>query len=260
MQEALKIALIQTDLVWENPEQNRLNFTEKLETLDETIDVIVLPEMFTSGFTMNAKSVAETMDGTTVSWMIDLAKTKQIAIAGSIVIFENGKYYNRFLFIEPSGKLSYYDKRHTFTLAGEDKVYTAGKERVIIDYKGWKICPLICYDLRFPVWARNTDNYDILIYVANWPVPRIDAWDTLLKARAIENMSYCIGVNRIGVDGMDVKYCGSSAVYDVLGKKLTDIPLNKETIEVVTLRKNHIGKYRNALKFLDDKDDFNLLG
>lgn len=259
MQEELKIALIQSDLVWENPEQNRLNFTDKLETLDETVDIIILPEMFTSGFTMNAKSVAETMNGATVSWMIGLAKTKQIAIAGSTVIFENGNYYNRFLLVEPSGKLSYYDKRHTFTLAGEDKVYKAGNQKIVISYKGWKLCPMVCYDLRFPVWARNTDNYDVLIYVANWPVPRIDAWDTLLKARAIENMSYCIGVNRIGVDGIGVKYCGSSTVYDVLGKKLTNIPLNKEVVEIVTLSKNHIRKYRNALKFLEDRDEFNLL-
>jgi len=259
MQDELKIALVQADLVWENPEQNRLNFAAKIESIDEPFDVVVLPEMFTSGFSMDAKSVSENMDGATVSWLKSLSKTKQIAIAGSIVIFENNNYYNRFLFIEPSGRLTYYDKRHTFTLAGEHKVYTAGKERVIIDYKGWKICPMVCYDLRFPVWARNTENYDVLIYVANWPIPRIDAWDTLLKARAIENMSYCIGVNRVGVDGIDVKYCGSSATYDVLGKKLTNIPLHREAIEVVTLSKNHIRKFRNTLKFLNDRDVFNLL-
>lgn len=259
MKDDLKIALIQADLVWENPEQNRLNFSEKIKNIKESVGIIILPEMFTSGFTMNADVVAETMDGTTISWMKDLAQKIQTAIVGSIVITEDGKYFNRLLFVEPSGKLSYYDKRHTFTLAGEHEVYTAGESKLILDYKGWKICPLICYDLRFPVWARNTNDYDVLLYVANWPVPRIDAWDTLLKARAIENMSYCIGVNRIGVDGINVKYCGSSACFDILGKKISEIPLNQEVTEVVTLSKNHIRKYRNALKFLDDKDDFNLL-
>jgi predicted amidohydrolase len=259
MQEALKIALIQSDLVWENPEQNQQNFTIKINAVAEKVDIIVLPEMFTSGFTMNAKAVAETMEGTTVSWMLDLAKTKQAAIAGSMVVIENDNYYNRFLFAEPSGKLSYYDKRHTFTLAGEHKVYKAGNKKIIIDYRGWKICPLICYDLRFPVWARNTEDYDVLLYVANWPKPRINAWDTLLKARAIENMSYCIGVNRIGVDGVNVEYNGSSACYDVLGKKITNMPLNQDAVEIVALSKNHIRKYRNALKFLDDRDAFNLL-
>ncbi|PQV51609.1 putative amidohydrolase [Jejuia pallidilutea] len=259
MQEALKIALIQSDLVWENPEQNQQNFIKKINAVAEKVDIIVLPEMFTSGFTMNAKAVAETMEGTTVSWMLDLAKTKQAAIAGSMVVIENDNYYNRFLFAEPSGKLSYYDKRHTFTLAGEHKVYKAGNKKIIIHYRGWKICPLICYDLRFPVWARNTEDYDVLLYVANWPKPRINAWDTLLKARAIENMSYCIGVNRIGVDGVNVEYNGSSACYDVLGKKITNMPLNKDAVEIVALSKNHIRKYRNALKFLDDKDGFNLL-
>ncbi|GAL67719.1 amidohydrolase [Jejuia pallidilutea] len=259
MQEALKIALIQSDLVWENPEQNQQNFTKKINAVAEKVDIIVLPEMFTSGFTMNAKAVAETMEGTTVSWMLDLAKTKQAAIAGSMVVIENDNYYNRFLFAEPSGKLFYYDKRHTFTLAGEHKVYKAGNKKIIIDYRGWKICPLICYDLRFPVWARNTEDYDVLLYVANWPKPRINAWDTLLKARAIENMSYCIGVNRIGVDGVNAEYNGSSACYDVLGKKITNMPLNQDAVEIVALSKNHIRKYRNALKFLDDRDAFNLL-
>ncbi|TBM98989.1 amidohydrolase [Hyunsoonleella flava] len=259
MKDDLKIALVQTDLVWENPEQNRLNFGEKIKSIKEEVDIIILPEMFTSGFTMNAKSVAETMDGVTVSWLKDMAKTVQSAVAGSVVISEDGSYFNRFLFVEPSGKLSYYDKRHTFTLAGEHKVYTAGKSKLILDYEGWRICPLVCYDLRFPVWARNTENYDILLYVANWPVPRIDAWDALLKARAIENMSYSIGVNRIGVDGANIGYCGSSACYDVLGKKISEIPMNKEVIEIVNLSKNHIRKYRNALKFLEDRDEFNLL-
>ena len=258
MQNQLQIALIQTDLAWENPNQNRLNFTKKIEGITEDVDLVILPEMFTSGFTMNASDVAETMDGETVSWMRDLSSKKGIAIVGSLVISENNNFYNRLLFVEPSGKITYYDKRHTFTLVGEDETYTAGKEKVIIDYKGWKICPLICYDLRFPVWARNTEDYDVLIYVANWPKPRVSAWDALLKARAIENMCYCIGVNRVGIDGVNSNYSGHSAVYDVLGNTLTSMIPNEEQIEIITLEKRHIDAYRNKFKFLNDKDSFTI--
>jgi predicted amidohydrolase len=258
MQKELKIALIQADLVWENPKQNRINFTKKIDGISEAIDLVILPEMFTTGFTMNAAEVAETMEGETILWMKDLALKKDTAIMGSVVITEENKFYNRLIFIESSGKVKCYDKRHTFTLVGEDKIYTAGKEKVIIDYKGWKICTLICYDLRFPVWARNTENYDVLTYVANWPKPRVSAWDALLKARSIENMCYTIGVNRVGVDGVSSTYSGHSAVYDVLGNVLTSFVPNKEHIEIVTLEKRHIEAYRNKLKFLNDKDSFNI--
>lgn len=256
MSDKLKIALIQAHLVWENPEQNRINFTKKIESLSEEVDIVVLPEMFTTGFTMNAEGVAETMSGKTVSWMQDLASKKDTAIIGSIVISENNNFYNRLLFVTPNKTLQYYNKRHTFTLVGEDKIYTAGTKKNMMEYKGWKICPLICYDLRFPVWARNTQDYDVLIYVANWPKPRVSAWDTLLKARAIENMSYCVGVNRVGVDGVNSKYSGHSAVYDVLGNEITTFQPNKEEIQIVTLEKRHIEAYRNKLKFLNDRDTF----
>lgn len=259
MASQLSIALVQTQLIWENPEQNRINFSTKIETIPNTVDLIVLPEMFTSGFTMNAKIVAETMNGETINWLKKIASEKDTAITGSLVIQENNTYYNRCVFVHPNGKIDTYDKRHTFTLAGEHKVYNAGTKKTIIDYKGWKICPLVCYDLRFPVWARNTENYDVLIYVANWPKPRINAWDALLKARAIENMSYCIGVNRIGQDDSGHDYPGHSACYDVLGKKLTDFKPNEETIKIVTLEKSPIEKYRNKLGFLNDKDSFNLV-
>ena len=185
-----------------------------------------------------------------------MSSKKNIAIIGSLVISENNNFYNRLLFVEPSGKILYYDKRHTFTLVGEEKTYTAGTEKVIVDYKGWKICPLICYDLRFPVWARNTEDYDVLIYVANWPEPRVSAWDALLKARAIENMCYCIGVNRVGIDGVNSNYSGHSAVYDVLGNGLTSMRSGKECIETITLEKSHVEAYRNKLKFFNDRDSF----
>ncbi|SFZ89608.1 Predicted amidohydrolase [Flaviramulus basaltis] len=258
MSEKLKIALIQADLVWENPEQNRIDFTKKIESLSEEVDIVVLPEMFTTGFTMNAENVAETMTGKTVLWMKYLASNKNIAIVGSLVISENNNFYNRLLFVAPNGILGYYDKRHTFTLVGEDKTYKAGNKKVILEYKGWKICPLICYDLRFPVWARNIEDYDVLIYVANWPKPRISAWDALLKARAIENMCYCIGVNRVGIDGVNSEYSGHSAVYDVLGNEITSFQLNKEQNQIVTLEKRHIQAYRNKLKFLNDRDTFSI--
>ncbi|EDP98318.1 amidohydrolase [Kordia algicida OT-1] len=254
----LKIALIQTNLIWEDPLQNRIQLAEKINAITEMVDMMVLPEMFTSGFTMNPENVAETMEGETISWIKKLAKAKNTAITGSLVISENGNYYNRSVFVLPSGEIETYDKKHTFTLAGEHKVYKAGTEKNIIHYKGWKICPLICYDLRFPVWARNVENYDVLIYVANWPKPRVNAWDALLKARAIENMSYCIGVNRVGLDANSHEYCGHSAAYDVLGEKLTNITPSKEETEIVTLTKTHIATYRNKLKFLDDKDVFSL--
>ena len=258
MQDELKIALIQSDLAWENPTKNRTNFTEKIENIFDKADVVVLPEMFTTGFTMNAKLVAETMDGKTVSWMKDLASKANAAIVGSIVISEKNNFYNRLLFVEPSGYITSYDKRHTFTLVGEDKTYTAGTEKVVLHYKGWKIRPLICYDLRFPVWARNTEDYDVLLYVANWPKPRVSAWDALLKARAIENMSYCVGVNRVGVDGVKSEYSGHSAVYDVLGNLITTFKPNEEEVQIITLEKRHIQAYRNKLKFLDDRDTFNI--
>ena len=259
MQDHLEVAIIQSNLVWENPIQNRINFAKKIDTISKPVDLIVLPEMFTSGFTMNPASVAETMQGDTVNWMKTMASKKQCAIMGSMVIKEAGNYVNRFLFVTPSKIDSFYDKKHCFTLAGEDKVYKSGTNRVVINYKNWKIVPLICYDLRFPVWARNTVDYDLLIYVANWPKPRINAWDTLLKARAIENMCYCVGVNRVGIDAKNHEYPGHSAVYNVLGDKISNIEADKEQIEKVSLSKYHLSKIRDQLKFLNDRDAFTLI-
>lgn len=256
--DTLKIALIQSDLVWENAEENRINFTNQIITITQHVDLIVLPEMFTTGFTMNASAVAETMQGDTVSWMQKMAQQKHAAIVGSVVIEEEGHYYNRLLFVHPGGEINFYDKRHTFTLAGEDKIYTSGTKKLIVDYKGWKICPLVCYDLRFPVWARNTENYEVLLYVANWPKVRTAAWDALLNARAIENMSYCIGVNRVGLDENNHEYSGHSAAYDVLGTRLDSIPEDKQIIEVVTLSKTDLETYRSKLNFLEDRDHFSL--
>lgn len=259
MNETLNIAIVQAHLIWENPIQNRINFSNMLGAISKPVDLVILPEMFTSGFTMHADAVAETMQGETIKWMQTIAQDRNCALTGSLIIEEENNYYNRLVFVHPNGNIDSYNKRHTFTLAGENKVYKAGKEKVVLQYKGWKICPQVCYDLRFPVFARNTEDYDLLFYVANWPKPRIAAWDALLKARAIENMSYCVGVNRVGLDGKNHEYPGHSAVYDVLGEKLTHLEANKEGIEILQLSKGHIAKNRRYLGFLNDKDRFNLI-
>lgn len=259
MSEILNIALIQTELTWENPEHNRQNLFNKIEAIVDPVDIIVLPEMFTSGFTMNPSHVAETMQGETISWLKTMAAKKQSAITGSLVIKENDNYYNRMVFVHPNGKIEQYDKRHTFTLAGEDKVYTAGNKKIVVQYKGWKICPLVCYDLRFPVWSRNAEHYDVLIYVASWPALRMVAWDTLLKARAIENMSYCVGVNRVGKDGNNHDYSGHSAVYDVLGARIDTLPYDEEAVEIVTLKRKDLEQNRSKFNFLSDQDQFSIM-
>jgi len=254
----LKITIIQCELHWENAEANRMMFSEKIQSIEGKTDLIVLPEMFSTGFSMNAKNLAEPNNGETLQWMISEAEKHNCAITGSVIISEENKYYNRLFFVFPDGNFQKYDKKHTFTLAKENETYSNGNERLIVNYKGWKICPLVCYDLRFPVWARNTEEYDLLIYVANWPKVRALAWDTLLRARAIENMAYCVGVNRVGVDGNDHEYVGHSAVYDVLGQQLSAANFEKEFIGTITLSKEHIESNRKHLQFLNDRDTFTL--
>jgi len=253
----LKIALVQCELHWENPVINREIFGDKIEQIEEDVDVVVLPEMFTTGFTMYPEHIDGREGELTVDWMRKVAVKKNCAIIGSMVFYENDSYFNRLFFIKPEGETFTYDKRHTFTLAGEDKKYTAGSQRLVVNYKGFNFCPLICYDLRFPVWSRNTENIDILLYVANWPAQRINAWDALLKARAIENMVYCIGVNRIGTDDEGHEYPGHSGLYDPLGKVLAFS--EEEEVVIVEVRKKEIDKLRDKLRFLDDRDQFNLL-
>lgn len=254
----MKIALIQTTLSWESPIENRGFLDEKIGKVPLDVDLIVLPEMFTSGFTMNPKDVAETMQGESILWIQNMAKTRNCAITGSLVIEENGNYFNRLVFVFPDGTVQKYDKRHLFTLAGEDKIYTSGTEKCIVDYKGFKICPLICYDLRFPVFSRNVENYDVLLYVANWPKPRINAWDILLQARAVENMSYVVGVNRTGLDGNQHEYIGHSQVVDFLGNHLLE-PQEHEGIFTVELDKNTMLQARTKFAFLNDKDTFHIV-
>lgn len=254
----MKVALFQTKLAWENPQVNRKFIEEYFLNEDESFDLFVLPEMFTSGFTMQPQNVAESMDGPTMTWLKELAMQKKSAITGSLVIKENDKFYNRMVFVFPSGNVEYYNKRHLFALAGEDKAYTKGEDKVIVKYNNWNICLQICYDLRFPVFARNTENYDLLLYVANWPKPRINAWDTLLKARAIENMCYTIGVNRIGEDANHLEYPGHSQVLDYLGNTIVDCQ-DGNGIFVFELDKNKQLETRQKLNFLNDRDSFTLI-
>ncbi|HLT52100.1 MAG TPA: amidohydrolase [Arenibacter sp.] len=256
MGKELKIALVQSPLIWEDPVENRKSLSKIIDHISFGVDVIVLPEMFTTGFTMSPSTISQTEGEKSVQWMKDQAERKNAALIGSMVFYEAGHYYNRLWFVEPDGKASSYDKRHTFTFAGEDKVYASGKKRLLIDFRGFRFCPLICYDLRFPVWARNTENYDLLVYVANWPEKRIDAWDALLKARAIENMAYVIGVNRVGTDYNGHNYVGHSAVYNVLGEPLAFS--REETVLYAILERDHITDQRQKLKFLEDRDLFSL--
>ena len=253
----MKIALIQSSLLWENPKANRNHFEEKINAIIGKVDLIVLPEMFSTGFTMHPEAVFETMEGETILWLQSLAKAKNIAITGSLVIKENNDFYNRLVFVFPSGEIQFYDKRHLFTLAGEDKVYTSGSQKLIVDYLGWKICPLVCYDLRFPVFARNVEDYDVLVYVANWPKSRIQAWDILLKARSVENLCYTIGVNRTGFDNNNFEHDGHSQAIDFLGNYVLE-PQETEGVFIVELNKEKLVEARKKLGFLGDRDCFEL--
>jgi predicted amidohydrolase len=248
----MNITTIQTDIIWENKELNLKNYQDKIDSIES--DLIILPEMFTTGFTMNPKPHSETMDGKTIQWMKANASKKDLAICGSIIIEEEGKYFNRFIWVNPDTSIQYYDKRHLFL--GEDENYTKGESKIVIEYKDWRICPLICYDLRFPVWSRNVEDYDVLIYVANWPSKRKSAWRSLLVARAIENQCYVIGVNRVGEDGNNLSYSGDTSLVNALGETLY-INSQSEDIFNTTLSKLELNKVRNQLPFLKDKDNFN---
>ena len=263
----LVICMIQSDLAWEDKVANMGRFREKVLGLKESSDIVLLPEMFTTGFTMNASAVAEEMDGPTVAWMKDLARESERVIAGSFVCREEGKHYNRFLWMRPDGSFDKYDKKHLFRMADEDSHYSAGNELVLIEHKGWKIRPMVCYDLRFPVWSRNRHRvengralaeYDVLLYVANWPEVRVTAWDILLRARAVENQVYCLGVNRVGMDGLNKNYCGHSAAIDPRGKYLLSPTVQGEAIYTLTLNRKDLEDFREKFPQGLDADDFSL--
>jgi omega-amidase len=253
----LRVTLIQSTLHWENISANLEMFSKRIDAIQQT-DLIVLPETFTTGFSMNPK-FAETMDGTAVEWMRKTAREKNCVICGSLMIEEDGKFYNRLIWMQADGEFQTYDKRHLFYISDEPKFFTAGEERLIVELNGWKICPLICYDLRFPVWARNHHSplasYDLLLYVANWPERRNVAWKSLLPARAIENQAYVIGVNRVGVDEKNISHTGDSMVVDALGKTLYHKE-HEEDIFTIELNYEELKNVREQLPFLNDADDF----
>jgi len=251
--ENLRVSLLQAELVWEDKTANLQHFGEKIAALPDNADLILLPEMFTTGFSMNAPALAESMDGPTVQWLADQAAKSSAVIAGSIIAREKDRYYNRLVWMRPDGSFEVYDKRHLFAYAGEDKTYTAGEQKLIVSLKGWKICPLICYDLRFPVWSRNVEDYDLLLYVANFPERRRHAWKSLLLARAIENQVYTIGVNRVGKDGQDIAYSGDSCVVDYEGNLVVGLE-GGEGAPTVELSAAAQQAFREKFPFLKDRD------
>lgn len=259
----LKIAIIQAELEWENCEVNLARFDDKLKQIGADTDLVVLPEMFNTGFSINPGKIAEKADGLAFTWMQEKAATLNCAVTGSILTEESGKFYNRLFWIWPDGSFETYDKRHLFRMGRELQVFTAGKKRLIVELKGWKILPLICYDLRFPVWSKNRYNnnnyeYDLLIYVANWPVTRSFAWQQLLIARAIENQTYCIGTNRVGRDGKNIAHSGDSVILDFYGNAIAKSETNKEQIICGTLLSEPLKQYRDDFTVGADWDKFTI--
>jgi omega-amidase len=254
----LSVTLVQTALHWHNAVANREMLAQKMESLTEPTDLIVLPEMFTTGFSMDAPQLAEKPDGPTLDWLQEQAEKYKAVITGSLITEENGKYYNRLIWMRPDGSFEHYDKRHLFRMAAEHEVYTAGTSRLVVTLNGWRICPLICYDLRFPVWSRNIGpDYDLLLYVANWPAKRNLAWKTLLPARAIENLAYVVGVNRVGEDGKGITYSGDSGVYGPAGETIWQ-QSHEEAFQTVKLSIEPLQAYRQAFPAFLDADPFTL--
>lgn len=254
--EPIKVTIFQAYLFWENIEKNLNNLALRLSSLREKTDLILLPEMFNTGFTNNVEKCAETMNGPTMHWMYQHAVTYDCVVAGTLIIAENGNYYNRFIWMSPDGSVSYYDKRHLFGMGGESEVFTAGDSRMIFNLKGWRICPMVCYDLRFPVWTRNLgDAYDLLVYTASWPDKRSEHWRALIPARAIENQAYVIGVNRVGYDGNEIYYSGGSMCISPLGDVVYYKP-EDEDLYTFTLNPNELKQAREKFPFLKDADKF----
>ncbi|MDQ3393880.1 MAG: amidohydrolase [Bacteroidota bacterium] len=259
----LTVSLIQSNLHWESSEANLAMFEEKIWQINRSTDLIILPEMFNTGFTMNARQMAEPMNSKTFRWMKQQAAQTGAVLIGSYIIRDKEGFYNRLFWVQPNGEFDYYDKRHLFRMADEDKIFSPGKMQLIKTWKGWKICPLVCYDLRFPVWSRNlpiSENemaYDLLIYIANWPQPRISAWDILLQARAVENLSYVVGVNRTGKDGKDNLYNGHSAVIGPKGNKIIELG-EAESIETITINYQEQKSFRDKFPTYLDADAFEI--
>ena len=252
----LKVTIIQTALYWESIDENLEMFGQKTSQIEDETDLIVLPEMFNTAFTMSSEKLAEEMDGKTMQWMKNAAKAKNCVVVGSLIINENGNYYNRLIWMRTDGSYETYDKRHLFRMMDEHKYFSGGDRRIVVELNGWRICPLVCYDLRFPVWCRNKGDYDCLIYIANWPEARRNAWNTLLLARAIENQVYVIGVNRIGKDGNEIAFSGDSVVIDPKGQIISQTQSYQENIETVSLSYEELEDFRKKFPVDLDGDEF----
>jgi predicted amidohydrolase len=257
MSSHLRVTLVQSELDWQDPAANRRRLAGHFRGLAGHTDVIVLPEMFSTGFTMDAQAMAEAMDGPTVGWMREEAAAMGSVITGSLIVRDDGRHYNRLLWARPDGTLEHYDKRHLFRMAGEDRHFAAGQRRAIFEFKGWRVCPMVCYDLRFPVFSRNLGDYDMLLYVANWPARRAHAWSALLRARAIENVSYVVGVNRIGRDGNGATYAGDSVALDFMGQALSSEG-GGDRVETAVLDMESLRSWRESFPAHLDADAFAL--
>lgn len=254
----LTITIIQPDIIWNNISDNLWNYSSILEKNNKKSDLILLPEMFATGFTTNPLHLAESMDGETIRWMRNISEKNGCSIAGSVVIKEHDRYYNRLLFINASGSVELYDKRHLFRMEGEEIHYAPGEKRLIVTVNGWRINFQICYDLRFPVWSKNLNDYDLLVNVANWPGRRSNVWNTLLKARAIENQAYVIGVNRTGKDGNGISYKGESQVISPEGNVMLNMKLRKNALEIITLSLDELLDFREKFPVWRDWDRFTI--
>ena len=257
MNTKLKVTLLQSYLFWEDVQKNLQQFDIRINSLNQRTDLIVLPEMFNTGFSMKPSKLAENMQGPSISWMMKVAAKTGSVLTGSIMICENGNYYNRLLWVRPDGSYAQYDKKHLFGHADEQSHFTAGKEKLLVELNGWKICPMICYDLRFPVWCRNKEQYDLLIFVANWPEKRSHHWRTLIAARAIENQAYVLGVNRVGNDGNSHYHSGDSMLVHPMGNILFQ-KMDEDDMYTAILSLDEISKTRESLPFLKDADEFSL--
>jgi len=261
----LSVTLIQPDLVWEDKKSNLLKFEDFFQKIDRKTDLIVLPEMFNTGFVVESHELAEDMKGPTVDWMAKQASKMNSVVTGSLIILENGNYYNRLIWMQPEGKYLTYDKRHLFHPGNEHEQFSQGNEKLVVDLLGWKICPLVCYDLRFPVWSKNTwtngtYEYDILLYMANWPAVRSYAYRQLLIARAIENQCYVVAVNRVGIDGKGTNHQGDSTIIDFKGKHLVELATDKEGMETLNLNYDQLADFRKGFTVGMDWDIFEIRG
>lgn len=254
----IKLTLIQPDIIWENKSGNLERLGDMISTIPAGTDIIILPEMFNTGFSVDQGDLSEPSCSETYNWMQSIARKQNCGVCGSYIVSENGNFYNRWIFVSPDNETWKYDKRHLFSLSGEDKMFTRGRERIVFNFRGMRICPNVCYDLRFPVWSRNCNDYDLLINSSNWPESRRDVWITLLKARALENQCFVAGVNRIGIDGTGIKYCGDSMILDPKGEIIAEGKQDQEGLISGDISIHELLVFRKKFPVLNDGDDFTI--